>query len=243
MSLALESPHLQSAASLTQADSALPLSEAYAEILPHGLLRGQVVVCHGVAAYSIALGLVERAVTVGSWLAVVDLEQVSPEAIAEFGIPLHRVIGVTTGDDPANVLSAVFDGFDVVLIPAHRYRGALARRISQRIRAKGVTLIVIDDADEVGVRDAVSLGDVALIGSDMHWEGIGWGVGRLLARHLTVSATGRRSPRPLRSEMQLPAAVDVRVGQINDAASDVGDDIAGATVDDDEEYRWRFRVV
>ena len=161
MSLALESPHLQSAASLTQADSALPLSEAYAEILPHGLLRGQVVVCHGVAAYSIALGLVERAVTVGSWLAVVDLEQESPEAIAEFGIPFHRVIGVTTGDDPANVLSAVFDGFDVVLIPAHRYRGALVRRISQRIRAKGVTLIVIDDADEVGVRDAVSLGDVA----------------------------------------------------------------------------------
>ena len=74
MSLAFESPHLQSAALLTQAGSALPLSEAYAEILPHGLLRGQVVVCHGVAAYSIALGLVERAVTVGSWLAVVDLE-------------------------------------------------------------------------------------------------------------------------------------------------------------------------
>jgi hypothetical protein len=93
------------------------------------------------------------------------------------------------------------------------------------------------------VRDAVSLGDVALIGSDMRWEGIGWGVGRLLARHLTVSATGRRSPRPLRSEMQLPSVVDVRVGHINDAASDVDDDIAGATVDDDEEYRWRFQVV
>ena len=102
---------------------------------------------------------------------------------------------------------------------------------------------MIDDADEVGVRDAVSLGDVALIGSDMRWEGIGWGVGRLLGRHLTVSATGRRSPRPLRSEMQLPAAVDVRVGHINDVANDVDDDIAGATVDDDEEYRWRLRVV
>jgi hypothetical protein len=43
--------------------------------------------------------------------------------------------------------------------------------------------------------------------------------------------------------MQLPSVVDVRVGHINDAASDVDDDIAGATVDDDEEYRWRFRVV
>ena len=43
--------------------------------------------------------------------------------------------------------------------------------------------------------------------------------------------------------MQFPAAVDVRVGHINDAASDVDDDIAGATVDDDEEYRWRLRVV
>ena len=73
MSIALELTHLRSASSLTKSDSALPLSEMYAELLPAGLLRGQVVTCRGPAAYSIALGLVARAVAVGSWLAMVEI--------------------------------------------------------------------------------------------------------------------------------------------------------------------------
>lgn len=242
MSIALESSHLRSAASLTKTDSALPLSEAYAEILPSGLLRGQVVACQGPAAYSVALGLVSRAISVGSWLAMVDLEQVSPEALVEFDIPLHRVVGVSTGDDPANVLSAVFDGFDVVVIPAFRYRGALARRIAQRIRAKGVTVVVIDDTNEIRAGDTASLGDIALVGSDIRWEGIGWGTGRLLSRHLTVSATGRRSPRPLRSEMQLPPDSGTDLKWFQDDETDGVDELADVAAES-EELRWRLRAV
>ncbi len=242
MSIALESSHLRSAASLTKTDSALPLSEAYAEILPSGLLRGQVVACQGPAAYSVALGLVSRAISVGSWLAMVDLEQVSPEALVEFDIPLHRVVGVSTGDDPANVLSAVFDGFDVVIIPAVRYRGALARRIAQRIRAKGITVVVIDDTNEIRAGDTASLGDIALVGSDIRWEGIGWGTGRLLSRHLTVSATGRRSPRPLRSEMQLPPDSGTDLKWFQDDETDGVDELADVAAES-EELRWRLRAV
>ncbi len=243
MSIALESSHLRSAASLTNTDSALPLSEAYAEVLPAGLLRGQVVACQGPAAYSIAFGLLSRAIAVGSWLAMVDLEQVSPEALVEFGIPLHRVVGVSTGDDPANVLSAVFDGFDVVAIPAFRYRGALARRIAQRIRAKGVTLVVIDDSNEIRAGDTASLGDIALVGSDMYWQGIGWGTGRLLARHLTVTATGRRSPQPLRTEMQLPPEICADVKWFQDDETDSVADELTDVVAESEELRWRLRAV
>jgi len=242
MSIALEFSHLRPAASLTKTDSALPLSEAFAEILPSGLLRGQVVACQGPAAYSVALGLVSRAISVGSWLAMVDLEQVSPEALVEFDIPLHRVVGVSTGDDPANVLSAVFDGFDIVIIPAFRYRGALARRIAQRIRAKGVTVVVIDDTNEIRAGDTASLGDITLVGSDIRWEGIGWGTGRLLARHLTVSATGRRSPRPLRSEMQLPPDSGTDLKWFQDDETDGVDELADVAAES-EEFRWRLRAV
>ena len=242
MSIALESSHLRPVASLAKTDSALPLSEAFAEILPSGLLRGQVVACQGPAAYSVALGLVSRAISVGSWLAMVDLEQVSPEVLVEFDIPLHRVVGVSTGDDPANVLSAVFDGFDIVIIPAFRYRGALARRIAQRIRAKGVTVVVIDDTNEIRAGDTASLGDITLVGSDIRWEGIGWGTGRLLARHLTVSATGRRSPRPLRSEMQLPPDSGTDLKWFQDDETDGVDELADVAAES-EEFRWRLRAV
>ncbi len=242
MSIALESSHLRPAASLAKTDSALPLSEAFAEILPSGLLRGQVVACQGPAAYSVALGLVSRAISVGSWLAMVDLEQVSPEALVEFDIPLHRVVGVSTGDDPANVLSAVFDGFDIVIIPAFRYRGALARRIAQRIRAKGVTVVVIDDTNEIRAGDTASLGDITLVGSDIRWEGIGWGTGRLLARHLTVSAMGRRSPRPLRSEMQLPPDSGTDLKWFQDDETDGVDELTDVAAES-EELRWRLRAV
>ena len=243
MSIALESTHLRSASSLTKSDSALPLSEMYAEVLPAGLLRGQVVTCRGPAAYSIALGLVARAVAVGSWLAMVDLDQVSPEALVEFDIPLHRVVGVSAGDDLANVLSAVFDGFDAVMMPASRYRGALARRIAQRIRAKGVTLIVIDDTNEIRAHDTTSLGDIELAGTDIRWEGIGWGSGRLLARYLTVTSTGRRSPRPLQSAMQLPPQGDVYGGWPHDDETDGAVDELIDVAIDSEELRWRLRVV
>ena len=243
MSIALELTHLRSASSLTKSDSALPLSEMYAELLPAGLLRGQVVTCRGPAAYSIALGLVARAVAVGSWLAMVDLDHVSPEALVEFDVPLHRVVGVSAGGDLANVLSAVFDGFDAVMIPASRYRGALARRIAQRIRAKGVTLIVIDDTNEIRAHDTTSLGDIELTGTDIRWEGIGWGSGRLLARYLTVTSTGRRSPRPLQSVMQLPPQGDVYGGWSHDGETDgVVDELIDVAIDS-EELRWRLRVV
>jgi len=243
MSIALESTHLRSASSLTKSDSALPLSEMYAEVLPAGLLRGQVVTCRGPAAYSIALGLVARAVAVGSWLAMVDLDQVSPEALVEFDIPLHRVVGVSAGDDLANVLSAVFDGFDAVMMPASRYRGALARRIAQRIRAKGVTLVVIDDTNEMRAHDTTSLGDIELAGTDIRWEGIGWGSGRLLARYLTVTSTGRRSPRPLQSAMRLPPQDDVYGGWSHDDETDGAVDELIDVAIDSEELRWRLRVV
>jgi len=215
----------------------------YAEVLPAGLLRGQVVTCRGPAAYSIALGLVARAVAVGSWLAMVDLDQVSPEALVEFDIPLHRVVGVSAGDDLANVLSAVFDGFDAVMMPASRYRGALARRIAQRIRAKGVTLVVIDDTNEMRAHDTTSLGDIELAGTDIRWEGIGWGSGRLLARYLTVTSTGRRSPRPLQSAMRLPPQDDVYGGWSHDDETDGAVDELIDVAIDSEELRWRLRVV
>jgi hypothetical protein len=46
--------------------------------------------------------------------------------------------------------------------------------------------------------------DVAMDASTAVWEGVAAGWGHLRARRVTVTATGRRVPRPRRAELWLP---------------------------------------
>jgi hypothetical protein len=206
VSVALETYSIRPAALVARSASVLPVAEEMAALFPEGgLMRGQTVLTRGPASRSLALAVVARGVAIGAWLAVLDMPELSPEALHEIGVPLHRVVAVSTGTQPADVLAAVFDGFEVVIMPALLYRGALARRVAQRIRAKGVCLVLVDTSD-VGAASGSTEGiDAELNTSEIHWRGIGWGTGRLMARHLVVHRSGRRMPRPVTTTVQLPA--------------------------------------
>ncbi len=194
-----------SAASLAR-ERLLPAPGPLAALLPDGgLVRGQAVAVRGGAAVSLALGLVAEAVAAGSWLALVDGPGISTEAAEELGIPLGRVVRVEPGGRGpdgatawAELVAAVVDGFEIVVtrVPAPA-SDRLARRVLQRLRAKAAVLVVL--GPPAGVSPAIEL-RCAL----PRWEGVEGGAGYLRGRRVTVTATGRRMPRPRRAELWIP---------------------------------------
>jgi hypothetical protein len=182
----------------------LPVVAAMAPLLPSGaLVRGQTVSCRGVAAPSLALALAVEATASGAWLAVVDVPWLGVEAAAELGIPLERLVRVDGGDGAgrasgwADLTAAVLDGFEVVITRIPRRLGAGARRrVQARVKAREAVLLVVGDPSEA---------DVVMETSAPVWEGVEQGWGHLRGRRVTVEATGRRVPRPLRTDLWLPA--------------------------------------
>ncbi|HEY5664940.1 MAG TPA: hypothetical protein VIS05_12995 [Ilumatobacter sp.] len=192
-----------SLAALTPArDRCLPVDETFAHLLPDGgLRRGWVVGCTGPAALSVALALVARPATVGSWMAAVGVPMLGVEAAGEFGVPLARLVRVdTTGraDEWAERVAAAADGFDIVIThpPADAERAA--RRVRTRLQARGAVLIAIGPTS-TGLSCDVAFGTSAPV-----WHGLGQGSGHLIARRVTVTAGGRRLPRPAERELWLP---------------------------------------
>jgi hypothetical protein len=205
-----------SAASLAR-ERLLPVTDPLAALLPDGgLVRGQVVATRGVAAVSLALGLVVDAVVAGSWLAIVDLPAIGTEAAEELGIPLERVVRVDPGPRGrdrsttwAELMAAVVDGFEVVVtrIPPQVPAG-LARRVCQRVQAKAAVLVVVGSP-------AVVSPAIELHATHPRWDGVEAGAGYLRGRRVTVTATGRRAPRPRRTELWLPGP-DGRIAAVLD---------------------------
>jgi hypothetical protein len=184
----------------------LPLADMFADLFTEGgLVRGRTVVCDGPAATSIALALVAPAIAAGSWLAMIDLPTIGLDAASELGVPLERVVSVSTGDDTEradrwpDVVAAAADGFDVLLvrIPPDVSPAAL-RKVSTRIRQRGTVMVVVGDPGPLA-------GDGVLHSESSAWTGLGDGHGRLQHRQLTVRASGRRLPGQRWCRMALPA--------------------------------------
>ncbi len=216
-------------------DRCLPVDEALASLLPDaGLQRGRIVGCTGPAAISLALALVSRAAAVGSWLAVVGVPMLGVEAAAQFGIPLTRLVVVDAPGGPAvwaERVAAAADGFDVVLTRPPAGAERVARKIRTRLQARGVVLVAVGPTSP-GVSCDLQLHTTSVV-----WSGLGQGHGHLIARRATVSAGGRRMPRPVESDLWLPGP-DGRVSvvdtgglspaaRVDDAARD---EVAGAVL-------------
>lgn len=185
----------------------LPVHDALRPLLPDGGLgRGRSVACDGVTATSLALALTADAAAAGAWLAVVDVPWLGVEAAAELGVPLERLVRVDPGAGEsgrrglawAELLAAVLDGFELVItrVPA-RLNQSVVRRVQTRMQSRGSVVVLI------GATGAWSP-DVAVRAASARWEGVGDGHGHLRARRVAVEATGRRVPRPRRSELWLP---------------------------------------
>lgn len=184
----------------------LPVAPGYADLFPEGaLVRGRVLSCTGAAATSIALGLIAPSMAAGSWMAVIDVPTLGMDAASELGVPLERLVSITTdpgdgtGTNWADVVAAAADGFDVLLtrVPAD-VRAGTVRKIATRLQQRGVVMIVLGDPGPV-VCDGV------LDSGTQVWAGLGAGWGYLQQRSVDVVATGRRLPGRRHRVMVLPA--------------------------------------
>jgi hypothetical protein len=185
----------------------MPVGEEFVELFgERGLVRGRTLACQGAAATSTALALVAPAIAAGAWMAVIDLPTIGLDAASELGVPLERIVAVTTGttgDDSArrwpDVVAAAADGFDVLLVqvPAGLSAGAV-RKLAVRLRQRDVITVVLGDPGAMAC-------DGVLHTDAPEWSGLGDGHGHLRQRRVVVEASGRRLPGRRRCQLALPA--------------------------------------
>ncbi len=195
----------------------LPVIPPLVDLFPDGSLRrGTTVVvdastAHGSGDVSLALALLAAASGTGCWCALVGIAELGAVAAHDLGIDLTRLAVVPRpGAAWAEVTAALIDGIDlVVLRPPFPPRPVMARRLVARVKERRSVLVVVTGA--AGRGEAPGRGwpeppDVRLNIGDLHWDGIGDGVGHLRRRRMTVAATGRRSSAlPRQCDLWLPS--------------------------------------
>jgi len=177
----------------------LPVHESLGDLLP-SLQRGSTVACNGQAAVSLALALAAEPSRQGAWVGVAGLPELGIRAAVDMGVALERLVMVTGDPSWVEVLAAMIDGFDVVVIGRRvgRLAGGAVRRLQARAQSRGVVMLT------VGVP---ALGaDLQISAEEGRWMGLGDGHGVASGRRLVVEVGGRRVPRSRRATMLLPDA-------------------------------------
>ena len=187
------------------AERTLPVVPALETLLPGGLRRGSVVATDGVAATSLALALAAGPSVAGAWVGAIGMPSLGVLAAAELGVAVERLFLVASppAGQWAEIVAAVIDGAEVVLAspPAGVPVGA-ARRLQARLGSRGAVLLLTAD-ERPGASGFQP--DVRLRADEAVWEGIGEGSGRLLARRVRITVSGRRaSARPITCDLLLP---------------------------------------
>ncbi|MDA0371315.1 MAG: hypothetical protein O3C62_07320 [Actinomycetota bacterium] len=214
----------------------VPVHPVLAPVVGSGLVRGQTVMCTGPASMSCAIALLVAPTQRGSWVAVVGAPFFGVLAAADMGVVLDRTVFVDdpfrVGADPANVLGALVDGFDIVVTSADFVSSlapSLVRRFTSRLQSRGAVCIVVDHTRLVSADLCVD--------TDVHsWNGIGDGHGRLCARRVSIGVDGRRhrhgrGDRPTRCDVWLPGPSG-RLEEVHPASeesdtADVAENIVG----------------
>lgn len=175
----------------------LPTRTELVTVLPWpGLRRGSTVAVHGSTALLFAL--LSEATSNGSWAAVVGLPGLGLVSAAEVGVEVSRLALVPNpGSDPVNVIAALLDGVDVVVVGGtQRLLDSDARRLSARARHRGSVLLPFGEWPGA---------DVQLRCARARWQGLGEGHGHLQERTITVQASGRgAAARPRSCRLLLP---------------------------------------
>ncbi len=184
--------------------------EELAGLLPlGGLRRGSTLAVGGPAAISLVLALCAKASLGGAWVGLVGLDSLGLRAAAEHGLSLDRLFLVAAPPvrQWAEIVAIVAEGAELVVArPPKRASPGDVRRLQARMASRGAVLVLVDDRPTAEEGDLATgwSPEVRMITKPIAWEGIGEGHGRLLARRVAVSATGRRSGRPQRAELLLP---------------------------------------
>ncbi|WP_206788951.1 hypothetical protein [Amycolatopsis sp. MtRt-6] len=168
-----------------------------AGLLPGGgLRRGSTVAVRG--ARSLVLALLAAATRNGSWAAVTGLPDLGLAAAAELGVDLERVALVPDpGAELVAVLSALVDGFDLVVLGPASVPPQTARRLTDRVRNRGTVLL------KAGAWPGA---DLELKVSGRRWHGLTPdGHGHLRTRDVVATSRGRgAAARPSSVGLQLP---------------------------------------
>jgi hypothetical protein len=195
--------------SVLAGERALPVLDALATLLPDGLRRGSTVaVGGGPGATTLALSLAVASSIAGSWTGVVGAPWLGWAQALELGLAAERVLAV---DPPrerwATTVAALVDAVDVVLVAASRPNGSDVRRLVARARERGAVLVALPRTEWPGADVRLTVGASSWRGPEAH------GAGRLLARTVEVTATGRgAAARERRATLWLPNP-DGRVGR------------------------------
>ena len=194
----------------------LPVAPALGGLVPGGLRRGSTVSVGGSTA--LVLALLAEATHEGSWAAITGMPEVGVVAAAELGVDLDRLALVPNpGAEVAAVLSALVDGFDLVVLGAAVARGLqpqLARRLAGRVRNRGSVLLTAGPWPGV---------DLELRVSKRRWRGLtDDGFGHLEFRDVVATSRGRgAAARPRNIALQIPGPGGA-VAAVETAAADRG---------------------
>lgn len=178
----------------------LPVTPALAGLLPGGgLRRGSTVLVSG--SMALVLALLAEATREGSWAAIAGVPELGVVAAAELGVDLDRLALVPEpGTEIVAVVSALIDGFDLVVLGGAAARGIqpqVARRLAGRVRNRGAVLLT------TGMWPGA---DLELRVSKRRWYGAtDDGFGHLEYRDVVVTSRGRgAAARPQTLALQLP---------------------------------------
>lgn len=181
----------------------LPVHESLIELLP-ALQRGSTIACGGRAGVSLAMALATAPSREGAWVGIAGLPELGLCAAADMGLALERLVMVT-GDPPwVEVLAAMIDGFDVLVIgqqtchTSSRLSNGAVRRLQARAQSRGVVMLT------VGVPAFGA--DLRLTADDDQWIGLGNGHGVATGRRVLIELSGRRMPRSRQATVWLPDA-------------------------------------
>ena len=183
----------------SRSSDVLPVLPALAGCLPDGgLRRGTTVAVSGSVA--LVLALLAGATQNGSWATLTGLPELGLTAAAELGVVLDRVALVPhPGGEAVAVVSALIDGFDLVVLGPAVARGLapqVARRLAGRIRNRGTVLLTTGPGLDA---------DLHLQVAQRRWHGTTPdGHGHLQTRDVLVTGHGRGLARPRPLSIQLP---------------------------------------
>jgi hypothetical protein len=177
------------------------------QILPDGLRRGSTIAVSN--SVSLLLALLSESSAHGAWTAMVGMPAISADAATEAGVDLERLAIISppdlgwTGASWTTAVGALLDAVDVVVarpgVAGNRAADGDARRLTARARSKDAVLVLFGQ-----LATSWPAVEVKLSAQHDHWAGIGDGYGRIRARKLIVSATGKgRSARPRTGELWL----------------------------------------
>ncbi|WP_280385266.1 hypothetical protein [Nocardia wallacei] len=171
--------------SLPRIDGLLPVPPPLADILPDGGIRRGTVTSYSGVAGPLA-GIVAAVTAAGGNVALSGVPQLNPYAVVEMSGDLDRMYFVPDpGDDHAEVLGVLVDGFSLVVAGARGLALPPSRSsaIAARARASGCSVILTG-----GIRWQGS--GLRIVTRVVGYEGIGRGYGRITKLRFKIRAQG-----------------------------------------------------